>query len=229
MIQDNHISLIYPSRGRPDIFFSTLKKWIDSCRKYEKVQWIISLDADDPSLPNYIYGMPQECQVVVNNNSSAVEAINYGATHAYKDLLIVISDDFEPFENWDYYLTEALFGKEDFICKTKDGLQPTLITLPIMDMAYYERFDYIYNPAYKHMWVDTEMTAVGHLLGKVLNLDLEFKHNHYTTGKFKKDAISLHNDATWSQGQNLFNERLKTNFGLADEDIVKPYSEIVWR
>lgn len=55
-----------------------------------------------------------------------------------------------------------------------------------------------------------------------------FEHLHPSTGKTKKDALNERNDQTWRQGEQLFNERLKTNFGLKDSEIVKPYSEIKW-
>ncbi len=141
-------------------------------------------------------------------------------------MIIVVSDDFDCPDNWAEKLMTAVEGKKDFLVKTKDGIQPTLITLPIMDREYYNRFGYVYEPGYKHMFCDQEMTAVGMMLGKVINLDLEFTHNHYSTGKFKKDAVSVKNDSTWNQGKKHFNERLKTNFGI--ENPVIPYSEIKW-
>jgi hypothetical protein len=96
-----------------------------------------------------------------------------------------------------------------------------------MDRAYYTRFGYVYYPGYRHMFCDQEMTAVGHLLGKVIDLDMTFEHMHYSVGKSNYDEINRKNDATWSQGEALFNERLKTNFGI--DNPVVPYSSIVWK
>jgi len=123
-------------------------------------------------------------------------------------------------------LLEALQGKSDYCVKTQDGLQPTLMTLPIMDRIYYERFGYIYHPSFSHMFADQEMTAVAHMLGKAITLPITFPHNHYTTGKFQRDAITLRNNATWQQGEKVFNQRLKTNFGI--ENPVMNYSDIKW-
>ncbi|MFA6087476.1 glycosyltransferase [Mucilaginibacter sp.] len=230
------ISVIYPSRGRPEIFKSTLKKWVDAARKPENIEWIVSIDQNDPCLSEYVSfyqnnDLHQFFFLEISRNRSAIDAINNGALRATNELFVVISDDFLPFENWDYALLGELQYKEDFIVKTVDGLQPTLMTLPIMDRKYYERciysgYNYIYFPEYDHMFCDQEMTAVGHMLGKVITLDLTFEHAHYTTGKFKKDAVSVRNDSTWAQGENLFNERLKTNFGIAEPVI--PYSAIKW-
>ena len=121
----------------------------------------------------------------------------------------------------------AVKGKEDFLLKTDDGLQKTLVTLPIMDRKYYERFGYVYHPDYSHMFADQELTAVAIMTGKYVKLPLLFEHLHYSTGKTPKDVINSKNDSTWQQGERLFNERLKSNFGI--ENPVIPYSEIVWR
>jgi hypothetical protein len=71
------------------------------------------------------------------------------------------------------------------------------------------------------------MTAVGHMLGRVINVDMTFEHLHYSTGKSEKDATNVRNDSSWRQGEKLFNERLKTNFDI--ENPVINYSEIKWR
>jgi hypothetical protein len=163
---------------------------------------------------------------IYNDNRSAVDAINKGAEVATGDLFVVVSDDFDCPEHWDTLLLQALQGKSDYCVKTQDGLQPTLMTLPIMDRVYYNRFGYIYHPDYRHMFCDQEMTAVAHMLGKAVTLPIVFFHNHYSTGKFKKDAITLRNNSTWVQGESVFNERLTTNFGI--EKPVIQYSDIKW-
>lgn len=227
MINNNSISVIYPSRGRPEMFKQTINKWMDSCRKYEKVEWIISLDSDDPSLSKYLEYMPVMSITEINKNRSCVDAINNGASMSTNDLIVVISDDFEPFDCWDYILVDELYGKEDFIAKTQDGLQKTLITLPIMDRVYYERFEYIYHPDYQHMHCDEEMTIVGHMLGKVITLDLLFPHNHYTTGKMQMDAINVKNNSTWAHGQCTLDRRAKDNFGIVNPMVQR--GDIVWK
>jgi len=100
------------------------------------------------------------------------------------------------------------------------------MTLPILDRVYYERFGYIYHPDYLHMFCDQEMTAVAHMLGKAVTLPLLFPHNHYSTGKFIMDIINLKNNATWIQGEKVFNRRKLSNFGISDP--VMNYTDIVW-
>jgi hypothetical protein len=220
------ISIIHPSRGRSEKAYTTVRDWTTKADNYNDIEYILSIDDSDTCAYTFL-PLTGLVKILISNNRSAIDAINNAAKVATGDLLIVVSDDFGCPEHWDTLLLEALEAKSDFLVKTQDGLQPTLITLPIMDRAYYNRFGYIYHPDYLHMFSDQEMTAVGHMLGRVVGLDLEFPHNHYSTGRNDRDAISRRNDATWAQGEKLFNERLKTNFGI--EKPVMAYSNIKWR
>jgi len=213
------ISIIHPSRSRSEIANKVRTEWLDKADS--DIEYIFSLDFDDIQATKY------DGNCIFNHNRSAIDAINRGSEIATGDLFIVVSDDFSCPEHWDTLLLEALKGKSDYCVKTQDGLQPTLMTLPIMDRVYYERFDYIYHPDYRHMFCDQEMTAVAHMLGRAITLPILFPHNHYTTGKFERDAITARNNATWGQGERVFNERLKFNFDI--ENPVIQYSEIKWR
>lgn len=218
------ISLIHPSRSRPKEALTTSAAWLSRAYNSLYIEYILSLDTSDPRLNDYHDALRK--QSIVNDNRSAIQAINKAAEKATGDLLIVISDDFSCEQDWDVKLLDALHGKEDFIVKTPDGYQKTLITLPIMDRKYYERFGYIYHPDYKHLWCDTEMTVVGHMLGRVIDVDVLFEHMHHSLGKSKKDKISEKNDATWQQGKRVFHERLKSNFGV--ENPLCKFEDIKW-
>lgn len=229
------ISIIHPTRSRPDQAYNTFRNWTEKASDWNNFQYILSLDVNDSFLSQYIGCTDTKWRKsnaidflpIINKNNSAIDAINAGAKIAKGDILIVISDDTDCPEHWDTMLLEKLKGKSDFCAKVDDGLQPTLVTMPIMDRVYYERYSYIYNPSYQHMFVDQELTAVAIMTGKYIKLPLLFPHNHYSTGKTPKDALNSRNDATWQQGERLFNERLKTNFDI--ENPVIPYSEIKWR
>lgn len=216
------ITCIHPSRNRPGKCLETAEKWRSSADNF--IEYIISLDADDKS--EYI--ISSHAIPIRNNNRSAIDAINVAAKIAIGDILIVVSDDTACPEHWDTLLLQQLKGKSDFCAKVDDGLQPTLVTMPIIDRIYYERYGYMYQNDYSHMFADQELTAVAILTGKYIKLPLVFPHLHYTTGSNTFDDINAKNNATWAQGEALFNQRLAFNFGIPDNEIVKPYSEIVW-
>lgn len=223
------ISIIHPSRSRPEQARATQSEWI--WRTYDgsyggaipdwEIEYITSLDNDDPS----DYKMVDI--VIRNDNKSAIEAINNAAKIATGDILMVVSDDTWCFPAWDKILLEHLLEHSDYCAKTNDGLQPTLITMPIMDRVYYERYGYIYHPDYAHMFCDQELTSVAIMTGKYINIPLLFPHLHYSAGLSQKDELNSRNDATWHQGQTLFNERMAKNFGI--EKPVVDYDSILWR
>ena len=220
------ISIIHPSRNRAEMAFNTIDKWLSSASGTIPLEYIISIDNNEPDVYRYEanfgslvlkHSANNSIRLVKNNNENAIQAINYGATLTTQNLIIVVSDDFDCFPNWDIFLINALKDKKDFVVKTSDGIQDYIITLPIMDREYYNRFNYIYNPEYQHMFCDTEMTDVGHLLGKVIDLkcpDHVFIHRHYSVNLMVKDSINEKNDATWIQGENLYYSRKANQFYL---------------
>lgn len=221
------ILLVHPSRSRPKQAIQTASKWLSSAANKDNITYLFALDKDDPCLYEYMGDtLDTSIENYIGETKNAIEAINSCTQYANKsinwDLIICPSDDFQlpPF-HWDAMLLDATKGYEDFVLKTQDGIQKLLVTLPIMDRKYYQSKGYIYYPEYQHMFCDQEMTAVAFMEGKLLISDIKIPHHHYSTGKFAKDAISVKNDATWNQGQALFNKRKAINFGIANP--VQPY------
>lgn len=221
------ICLIHPSRGRPEKAFEACEKWLNSSG-LKSIQHILSIDDDDPKKEEYMKLFYYDSKssyhrrsIISHDNKSAVGAINWAVSGAQSDILVVMSDDFEAPENWALKIIEQTKDKTDWIAKTWDGIQKWIITLPIMDRAYYNRFGYIYHPDYLHMFCDTELTCVADLTGRKISLDIPFTHNHYSTGKSVKDEVSTKADATWDQGEKLFLERARRNF-----DLVNPAGKI---
>lgn len=210
------ISLIHPSRQRPDKSWTTTRHWLESAGSND-VELIVSLDEDDPTLSRYeeLYYDGSGAKIIIANNISAISAINRAARYAKGNILIVLSDDFDCPDNWAIKIQKAASGLHDFVIKIDDGIQDWIVTMPIIDRAYYNRFGYIYFPGYKHMFCDTEFTHIADGLGRIHRRhDLFFPHNHYCIGKGIKDEINIRADKTWNQGKNLYLNRAKEGFGL---------------
>lgn len=209
------ISLLHPSRQRPERSFNNAVDWINKAGC--DVELIVSIDLDDPTKIQYAKLYDHFAgKFLVNRNRSAVDAINKAAEVATGDILLVLSDDFKCPENWGKRIIELTEGKTDWIAKTPDGIQPWMITMPIMDRAYYNRFGYIYFPEYLHMFCDTEISCVADLTGRRINLDIPFVHDHYSTGRSQQDMVNRKADKTWEQGEKLFLERLSRKFDLSE-------------
>lgn len=221
------ISIIHPSRQRPEICFNVVTKWLTLADKPEEIEYIVSIDTTDPTLEEYdkkFIELP-EIRLFINDNKTMIEAVNYGAEKARNDLFVVVSDDFDCFPGWDTWLLKQVKGKEDFAVKVPDGYVKDyyLQTLPICDRRYYERFGYIYNPVYTHMYVDTEASIVAYMLGKMIVIPDEgnptFTHLHYSKGLSPKDEVNEKADSTYHSGAKIFYERLAKNFDLKSWEI----------
>lgn len=222
------LSIIHPSRQRASQARDTINKWISRADKPEAIEYIVSVDSDDPQLSDYSalqYDIATPFKLIIKDNATAIQAINYAATKASGDLIIVVSDDTDCFLGWDTVLLNAIGDRKDFCIKTRDGIQDFIITMPIVDRDFYERVGYVYNPAYTHMYVDSDLACITWMSGHYLFLPLEFKHLHYSKGLTKKDFINIKNDSTYASGKAIFLKRYAENFGLKPEEIVQELPE----
>lgn len=245
------ISLIHPSLSRPEKSKKTIDKWMESAENIEQIRLFVVCNPDDPDLNKYkdIYSRYSHQYESSERDirwaspvytahkdrvNSSVSAINYGAYLAFideknkADILIVVSDDTDCFSGWDAETLKAVGDRKDWILKTQDGIQPWMITMPIMDRAYYNRFGYIYHPDYLHMFCDTELTCVADITGRKITSNLLFPHKHYSVTKEQPDEINRKADATWAQGEKLFLERYKRNFDLPKGKPIQDKGMIDW-
>lgn len=207
-------SIIHPSRGRPLQSFNNIQRWIQRAASND-FEIIVSLDEDDPHLFQYQAGYAcskdlNPNRLIVNKNKSSVEAINRAAAISKGDILIVVADDQECPINWLPKLQRFCVGQSDFVLKVKDGFQQRIITMPIMDRAYYNRDKHIYNPKFDHLFCDTWFTDLAYKRGRVISKNITFKHNQYSIIGKPPDEIYQKNNATYESGKKTYLE-LKKN------------------
>jgi len=227
------ISIIHPSRGRAVKARKTYLHWINQVMNPDEIEYILSIDDNDPQLDEYLYQF-RGYTIVQGENTCAVDAINRAAKECKGDIIIVISDDFECFQNWDETINGAFAIHKNKLLKTWDGTQMWIVTLPIMDRQFYEENGYIYFPKYKHMFCDTDLTHKAELEGKLLyRPSIQFIHRHYTTNESEKDEVSEKADSTWAQGEALYYQRVNECFGLENiadvwalQEVAQPH--IAW-
>lgn len=226
-----HITVIHPSRGRAGLCYKSANSIISSADNRGHLNYVFCIEFDQVkdycTLINDLletHAIASNSGYVPGHSNNAIEAIN-SPVEIYNDwrtdIIIVVSDDFVLPKGWDTMIREAVVDKTDFVLKTFDTTQKWICTLPIMDRVYYDRFGYVYNPGYKHMFADTELTHVAELFGKlIVRNDIVFPHRTEVTGN---DAINKKNNSTWEQGEALYLQRVKENFGLPEE-LRKPVS-----
>lgn len=233
------ISILHPSRGRPHKSNRTITDWISNWHGRLNIEIIVSIDSDDSTKQEYkdIY-KDRLILVIENDNRSAIDAINNAAKVSIGDILMVVSDDTEHCgRDWDDKLfnevREGSYLKKDWILKTEDGIQDYIITNPILDRIYYNRLielqGGLYHPGFQHLFPDTFLTCQADILGKKITSKLMFRHNHYSHsgGKEGPDELHKRNDATWSQGEELF-IKLINQYSIEDRRKISDFGMKNW-
>lgn len=210
------ISLLHPSRGRPQKSFENSKEWIDKAGC--DVELIVSCDKSDPAHIQYVSGYSTGT-VLIYDNESVVDATNKAANEAKGNILVYLSDDFKCPENWGtLVLKEFENEKRPCLIKVDDCLQEfhvPVLTIPIMNRVLYEKLGYFWYPGYRSMFVDEDLYWTAHKLGALKNCPhLKFAHEHCSIGKSEDDETYKRSAANWNQGKALFAQRKAAGFPI---------------
>jgi glycosyltransferase involved in cell wall biosynthesis len=206
------ISLIHPSRGRPEKAYSNYINWMHKSSG-GGVEHILSLDSDDKTLKDYRRLFDK---YIVNDNTCVVEATNHAAKKAKGDILIYLSDDFDCPNEWDLKIINKVKGKTKFLLKVDDCLQKfsvPVLTIPIMSRQLYQDLDYFWHPDYKSMFCDCDLfeTCKPWMINAP---ELKFPHLHPANGKAENDDTYKRSSAHWDQGKAVFKRRKALKFPI---------------
>lgn len=218
------ISLIHPSRGRPEKATQNYNEWIDKAGCI--VEHVLSVDTSDDHLAYFRLHKPYPdkpdgsySRLYANDNSSVVEATNHAAKESDGDILIYLSDDFKCPHHWGTLILKEFEGvTEPMLLKVDDCLQNfgvPVLTIPIMNRALYEKLGYFFHPGYKSMFVDEDLYWTAKKLNALkLAPHLKFPHEHVSIGKAENDETYKRSAANWDQGQEFFKQRKAAGFPL---------------
>lgn len=221
------ITLLHPSRGRPQKSRDTAAEWIEKAGC--NVELIVSIDSSDHSRDLYysMYsnhwllnpGHRPKSLIIQNDNRSVVDATNKAAEESTGDILVYLSDDFKCPDNWGQLLIKEFEGEtRPCLVKVDDCLQPfhvRVLTIPIMNRALYSHLGYFWHPGYKSMFVDEDLYWTANKLGAMKNCEhLKFPHEHCSIGKAENDETYQRSSANWDQGQAFFAQRKLSGFPL---------------
>jgi hypothetical protein len=210
------ISLLHPSRGRPQKAFDTAWQWIDKAGM--TVEYILSLDQSDSLLSDYAVKFQNKSKIV-RDNHCVVQATNAAAEMSTGDILVYLSDDFKCPDNWgELIIKEFENENRPLVLKVKDCLQTfpaPVLTIPIMNRQLYEKLGYFWHPAYKSMHVDVDLYWTTFAIGAIKNCQhLEFPHHHYSNGKAAHDETYKRSEANWDQGLEVLKRRRLEKFKI---------------
>lgn len=208
------ISIIHPSRGRAVKARATASHWISKMSDDNEIEYILSIDHDDPQ-KNLYYQWFSIAKISVAYNTNVVQAMNAGALLSTGQIIVCISDDFEPPSHWDKLIVDNYDWSKDIAIRINDTItkeEDLILTLPILSRSLYDKLGYIYHPEFTGMWADNDLAEQCKSMGCLINrFDLVFPHNHWVNGKAVKDATyNRHNTtASWDKGVKAIEQRRK--------------------
>jgi len=234
----------YPTRGRPLKFFRALESYYKLMSNQKNFEFIVTLDNDDSEMnkPEILESLKKIPNLTykLGNSKSKIEAINADMQNTNFDILVLVSDDMIPEEKgYDDIIRNEMnskFPDTDGVLWFFDGWRRDLNTLSILGKKYYDRFGYIYHPAYKSFWCDAEFTDVGNILNKQAFIDrVIIRHLHPDIVMNNKEAFekfssilpeyaainSFGHDAVWTKNSlpddpdhEIYKTRKNNNFDL---------------
>ncbi len=203
----------YASRERPELFAQTFAKWNTG-----RVRFVVTLDSDDANLPEYqaFLAGRDNVRLDIGEHHGKIDAINSGVAGETFDIVIAAADDMIP-QRPDYDLIiEELFHQFapdlDGAVYFPDGRRPDqLNTSAIFGRKYYQRFGFLYNPVYRSLFADNELTEVSRKLGKEIRYpDVLIKHEWVAvTGR---DELHLRNESFFLPDMMIYRQRKANGF-----------------
>ena len=220
------ILLKCPTRSRPAQFLSVLQKYVDLASRRDLLGVCVSCDRDDETMrstdiqhaiKNITY-VTTWSEIYYGDSKSKIEAVNADmASIPWEwDIVVLVSDDMVPqIKGYDDVLRShmvANFADTDGILWVNDGSQgDKLNTISIMGRKMYDSFGYIYHPAYKSLFCDTEFTDLcnGTLARKCVYIPHTLiRHEHPGTGfPERADALYLKNQKSWNDDMYTYISR----------------------
>lgn len=218
-----NILVKFPVRSRAKRFFATLDMYRKMESKEHDVQYVITLDANDmqmntPEIVERLDGY-ERLGFRYGSNAGKIDACNadMDLAHPGWSVGILASDDMLPqVVGWDDRIASDMcreFPDTDGCLWYYDGRVESICTLSIMGRKYYNKFGYIYHPAYMSLWCDNEFTEVAMAAGKMWKSpDVIIKHEHPSYGIGEKDALLQYNESFYNVDKTVFERRQKEGF-----------------
>jgi hypothetical protein len=141
-------SIVYPS-ARPHEVRSTMDKWIAAMSKVGIAEMVVCCDfgttrltSKDVAPARLVWNYGRQC---------SVDATNHAAACSVGRVLVVISDDIFPCQNWDQELKKigALWSDRECVVRVRTGGtadQRGLMAVQILNRKRYERLGYLFHP-----------------------------------------------------------------------------------
>lgn len=213
------ISIIFPTR-RPQQALRTQAWWLERASGQVELEWIFAIDEDDPaSLALFTHHSSPIAFTISKPGGGCVRAVNDAAATATGDILLCGSDDIFAPQDWDRMVADGLRGVRAGVLGVRDGHRTDgLLTTQIVTRGWYQRFGYIFPPAFKSVYGDAWLTERAQRDGAIVPADpaCVFEHRHPMFGTALMDDVYLRENSPerYAEGWQVLNELLPQRISL---------------
>lgn len=209
----------FPTKGRPNKFLHALHQYVTKANNVSSIQFVVSVDDDDrtvtPGWLQQVRSMHPNITVSQASSLNKVHAINRDMPPSSAfDIVLLASDDMIPQQvGYDDVIRDAMqqfFPDTDGVLFFNDGyVGRRLNTLLICGAKYYDRFGYLYNPAYQSLFCDNEFMVTAEKLGKQIYFDqVIIKHEHpANNAQVPVDDLYVRNEDMYTPDKQLWLHR----------------------
>lgn len=206
------ISLLHATRGRSEKAKACRDLWLNSAENPNQVEHIFAIDDDDmDSLTNI-----STTRIIVPRGKGCVQAWNAAAEKCTGEILIQLSDDWVPTQNWDTTILKEFEGVDgECVLAISDGHRTDdLLCMAILNRKRYAKQGYLFNPRFISVFSDDYFTWSAKKDNVLKDAKhIVFEHQHPIFGKAQMDATYQHSNSPdkFMQGHFTFNELTRTD------------------
>lgn len=207
------ISVLIPSRSRPEQARRAHDSLLDMARNPGEVEVLFYLNNDDPLLNEYLkieFNTPP----IIGPDNPTSYSWNLLAKQCTGDLLMMGGDDSVMLtEDWDIKIADAVDEDGISLISFDDGRPELGYPNWCITREWYEITGYFVYPQFIHFCVDTWNTDMAARINRLHYLpDVVYEHRHFKIGKAEKDAI--YKRVRGRSGINQYDKRIFTDHTL---------------
>lgn len=187
------ISVLVPSRGRPDMFRRMYESLVVTATYPRSIEVVARLDEDDTTKIDYPWETDVRLSYGTGERILLSEAWNQCYRAATGEILMHCGDDLTfNTPGWDVRVREEFAKIPDRIALVfGDDLStnfPDLATHGFLHRRWVETIGYFLPPLFSSDWNDVWISEVAQKLGRMVPMgDVIIEHHHYTFGKAERD------------------------------------------
>ena len=156
------ISVLIPTRGRPDMLKMAVMALDHLSSDLNKITYCIATDKDDVpgNLAAQSLAMNGNVNIIMDDRPSGIGKLYNDLAKANPaDAYVLFADDVVPMvQDWDVLVAK---GMEQFpVLAWYDSMQPSMATYPIISRAWYEAMGRIYPEDYPFWFNDTHLNEL---------------------------------------------------------------------